>query len=269
MTPNRLQPELILQALLAFCRHNLHDTDLSPRRVAAHFGISVRTLHLRFQRLGQSFGRWLLETRLDACSRALCDPYQRNCTVSEIAYRNGFTDLSHFQQGIPRALRHAAQSMARNQDRYHRTGLTHAARRSGRCRHMQGRLVSASHPSVSDRTVPTTLAERRPAAKPRCARGTPRITWSHHLEPDWLSVSAIASRVSMLQVKADPTRAMAPISSSSVRARFHSRPAGADQKGEFALGYAEVQRHAFAFCNRTLQLEGRQHQTGEAHFDSM
>lgn len=119
MTPNRLQPELILQALLAFCRQNLHDTDLSPRRVAAHFGISVRTLHLRFQRLGQSFGRWLLETRLDACSRALCDPYQRNCTVSEIAYRNGFTDLSHFNKAF-----RARFDMPPNQWRATRIGIT-------------------------------------------------------------------------------------------------------------------------------------------------
>ena len=69
----RAQPELQIEALLDFCRRNLHDPALSPDFVATHFGISTRTLHLRFERL-QSFGRWLLDTRLDASSNALRNP---------------------------------------------------------------------------------------------------------------------------------------------------------------------------------------------------
>jgi AraC-like DNA-binding protein len=94
----RLQPELQLEALLAFCRQNLHDCELTPQRVAAHFGISVRTVHLRFERIGQTFGRWLLEHRLDACRTALRDERQREANISEIAYRWGFNDLSHFNK---------------------------------------------------------------------------------------------------------------------------------------------------------------------------
>jgi AraC-like DNA-binding protein len=95
---DRLQPELQTEALLTFCRQNLHEPALSPRFVAARFGISVRTLHLRFERLGQSFGRWLLENRLEACSKALRDPHQLSISISEIAYRWGFNDLSHFNK---------------------------------------------------------------------------------------------------------------------------------------------------------------------------
>ena len=98
MAPSRLQPELMLEALLAFCKQNLSNPQLSPSCVAARFGISVRTLHLRFQQFGQSFGRWLLENRLDACGKALRDPHQRNGSISEIAYRWGFNDLSHFNK---------------------------------------------------------------------------------------------------------------------------------------------------------------------------
>jgi AraC-like DNA-binding protein len=96
--PTRLQPELQLAALLAFCRQNLHDPELSPRLAAARLGLSVRTVHLRFETLGQSFGRWVLEHRLDVCGRTLRDPGQRGCSVAEIAYRWGFNDLSHFNK---------------------------------------------------------------------------------------------------------------------------------------------------------------------------
>jgi len=97
-SPNRLQAELQLEVLLAFCQKNLHHPELSPNFVAAHFGISVRTLHLRFQKLEQTFGRWLLGARLDACSKALRDPLQKTLSISEIAYSCGFNDLSHFNK---------------------------------------------------------------------------------------------------------------------------------------------------------------------------
>jgi AraC family transcriptional activator of tynA and feaB len=96
----RLQSELELENLLTFCEKNLHFPGLSPQFVADHFGLSVRTLHLRFKKIEQTFGRWLLETRLDACSKALRDPLRRNTSISEIAYSCGFNDLSHFNKSF-------------------------------------------------------------------------------------------------------------------------------------------------------------------------
>ena len=95
---NRLQAELQLEAVLAFCQQNLHNPELSPHFVAEHFDISIRTLHLRFEKTEQTFGRWVLEARLDACSKALRDPLQRTHSISEIAYNCGFNDLSHFNK---------------------------------------------------------------------------------------------------------------------------------------------------------------------------
>jgi AraC-like DNA-binding protein len=97
---NRVQPEVQLEALLDFCRRNLHDPALSPDFVAAQFGISTRTLHLRFEKLEQTFGRWLLDARLDASSNALRNPQQYTCSISEIAYSCGFNDLSHFNKSF-------------------------------------------------------------------------------------------------------------------------------------------------------------------------
>jgi AraC-like DNA-binding protein len=109
----RLQGELQIEAVLAFCRDNLHDPELSPQQAADHVGISLRTLHSRFGQIGQTFGRWVLQSRLEACARALREPGQR--TISVIAYRWGFNDLSHFNRAFrahfdmtPGEWRHAA-----------------------------------------------------------------------------------------------------------------------------------------------------------------
>jgi AraC family transcriptional activator of tynA and feaB len=112
-----LRPDVQLEAVLTFCRRHLGDPELSPRTVAGRFGISVRTLHLRFGKVGRSFGRWVLESRLDRCREALRDPRQATCSISEIAYRWGFNDLSHFDKVFrarfgmtPRQWRRAAQA---------------------------------------------------------------------------------------------------------------------------------------------------------------
>lgn len=98
--PSRMEPALMREAILRYCRQNLYNMDLSPKLVAARFGISVRTLHLRFQDGGDSFGRWLLQNRLDASKKTLRDPQQRAVSIAEIAYGAGFGDLSHFNRSF-------------------------------------------------------------------------------------------------------------------------------------------------------------------------
>jgi AraC family transcriptional regulator, positive regulator of tynA and feaB len=100
IAPNRMQSELQIEAMLAFCRQELHDPELTPQCVADHLGISIRTLHLRFKQIGQSFTQWVRDERLKACGVALRDQNQRGLNVSEIAYRWGFNDLSHFNKSF-------------------------------------------------------------------------------------------------------------------------------------------------------------------------
>ena len=100
IAPSRMQSELQIEAMLAFCRQNLHNAELTPQMVADHVGVSLRTVHSRFHQMGQSFGRWMLDQRLNACRAALRDEKQRNLNISEIAYRWGFNDLSHFNKSF-------------------------------------------------------------------------------------------------------------------------------------------------------------------------
>lgn len=94
------RPDRLHEAILAFCRGRLGDETLSPGVVAAHFNISLRTLHARFAASGQSFGRWLLATRLEESRRALLDPRRAAEGIASIAYSVGFNDLSAFNRAF-------------------------------------------------------------------------------------------------------------------------------------------------------------------------
>jgi AraC family transcriptional activator of tynA and feaB len=87
-----------MSAILAYCRRNLTEPGLSPPAVARAFGISLRTIHLRFQATGQSFGEWLLANRLELARKVLSGPHPASRTIADIAFGCGFRDLSHFNR---------------------------------------------------------------------------------------------------------------------------------------------------------------------------
>jgi AraC family transcriptional activator of tynA and feaB len=90
--------QLPMEALLAFCNKNLHRPDLSPNMAARQLRMSVRTVHLRFQRMGTTFGAWALSERLEACRRSLENSMLARQTISEIAFDGGFREISHFSR---------------------------------------------------------------------------------------------------------------------------------------------------------------------------
>lgn len=79
--------------ILLYIDSNLGNERLSAASVAAAFGISVRYLHRLFEDTDSSFARRVGEKRLDRCA---ADLTRRGASVSEVAYRWGFNDLSHF-----------------------------------------------------------------------------------------------------------------------------------------------------------------------------
>jgi AraC family transcriptional activator of tynA and feaB len=62
LATDRLQPDLQIQAILTFCRQNLHDAGLSPQPVADRFRISLRTVHARLARSARHSAAGCLRT---------------------------------------------------------------------------------------------------------------------------------------------------------------------------------------------------------------
>lgn len=90
--------QALCSSLVTYIRTNVADPELAPAKVAAHFGISVRYLHKVLEEGGRSFGRLVLEQRLERCARDFAKQKAESETVTEIALRWGFNDLSHFSR---------------------------------------------------------------------------------------------------------------------------------------------------------------------------
>ena len=73
-----------------------HDEQICPQSVAAAHNISKRYLHALFAAEGTTFGHELLEVRLVRAEGLLRDPRFAKTSISEIGWRCGFADSSHF-----------------------------------------------------------------------------------------------------------------------------------------------------------------------------
>lgn len=85
----------LLGGIKAHVRRNHADPGLSVAGVAAHFRISPRYLHKLFEGSGETFAQYVLEQRLARVAAAL-EREDRSASISALAYRAGFGDLSYF-----------------------------------------------------------------------------------------------------------------------------------------------------------------------------
>lgn len=90
----------LIGAIRRLLVQRLCDHTLAPTSAAAALGCSVRSLHAACQREGRSFGRLLLEARLDAAECALRSIPHSNRRLGPIAFACGFSDLSHFSRAF-------------------------------------------------------------------------------------------------------------------------------------------------------------------------
>ncbi len=89
-----------IQRIKHFIRRNLDSECLSPDSIAAAHDISTRYLHMLFADESVSISRYILHLRLEHCRAALADASFAHYSVSEIAYRFGFNDASHFSRAF-------------------------------------------------------------------------------------------------------------------------------------------------------------------------
>lgn len=74
---------------------NLGDPDLTPDRIAAFCGISLRYLHKLLSGSGYTLREWVRVQRLEAAHRDL-EVSPPGINIGEIAYRWGFSDHAQF-----------------------------------------------------------------------------------------------------------------------------------------------------------------------------
>lgn len=72
------------------------DPGLKPEMIASEAGISVRYANSLLAEENWSLERYVTERRLERCRGALEDPAQAHRSIGEVAFKWGFSDLSHF-----------------------------------------------------------------------------------------------------------------------------------------------------------------------------
>lgn len=90
--------ETLVPRIMWYIRANLADPGLSPARIAAAHGVSVRHLYTVLGRSGISLGDWIRTHRLAECRRELAGPGGRHRTIAAIARSWGFADATHFSK---------------------------------------------------------------------------------------------------------------------------------------------------------------------------
>lgn len=106
-------------SVMRYVDANLRNPNLSPRHIAGALGCSVRHLHRAFDGTGATISSYIKQKRLGASAADLRNPRFTGDTITEIAIRWGFSDISHFSRSFRehfgvapsdfRAVEHAAK----------------------------------------------------------------------------------------------------------------------------------------------------------------
>lgn len=91
-----------LHALKIDVAKNLVDGDVSPEALARRQGVTPRYVHKLFELDGTTLSTFKLGLRLSRVRRMLVGASHASLTISEIAYRAGFNDLSTFNREFRR-----------------------------------------------------------------------------------------------------------------------------------------------------------------------
>jgi AraC-like DNA-binding protein len=92
-----------LKAIQAYISENLATHGLSVQSVAAHYGLSVRYIHMLFEGEGTTFSTFVREQRLLKAHTMLRSPRHVGHSIGSIAFSVGFGNLSHFNRSFRRS----------------------------------------------------------------------------------------------------------------------------------------------------------------------
>ncbi len=99
--------EATLRRVKRFIESRLGDPELDPAMAAQALGLSSRYLNALFEAEGLSLMRYVWARRLENCRRDLAS--DARAPIGEIAYRWGFSDLSHFSRTFRRRFGQSAR----------------------------------------------------------------------------------------------------------------------------------------------------------------
>lgn len=104
-----LSPSFMAQAdgtlfvcIQQFIDQHLHEENISPERLAEVFHMSVRQLYRLFEQHGETVCRYVQRRRLTRCAEELSSPTLAKRSITQIAYKWGFTDSAHFSRAFKR-----------------------------------------------------------------------------------------------------------------------------------------------------------------------
>ena len=85
-----------LMDIKAYIDKNIKDPALSPPLIAEQHGISIRYLHILFEKECSTVGTWIKQARIEGCKIDLVRTTKIHKSITDIAFEWGFNDLSTF-----------------------------------------------------------------------------------------------------------------------------------------------------------------------------
>lgn len=98
--PAETRKNLLLTRIQAFIEEHLPDSDLTPKAIATHHHLSVRTLHQLFREEPESVATTIRRRRLERARTDLLDPALKHRTIAETAARWGFRNPGDFSRAF-------------------------------------------------------------------------------------------------------------------------------------------------------------------------
>ncbi|MFI7130812.1 helix-turn-helix domain-containing protein [Nonomuraea sp. NPDC050153] len=98
--PGESHHRVLAARIDAFIDHHLGDPSLGPTVIATHHHISVRTLHVLFQKRRETVSATIRRRRLERCRADLADSRLRDRPIGEIALRWGFKTTAEFSRAF-------------------------------------------------------------------------------------------------------------------------------------------------------------------------